>query len=267
MIVFMNFATTTSPNLASGMMSRFSAECRRDMALLSLRHGRLARPRNFSVWIHGSRSRSPEDDATLRFASLRTLGAVFRPALLAVLDSLGVEHAAQDVVAHAGQVLDAAAADHNHRVLLQVVAFARDIADDLEAVGQPHLGDLAQGRIRLLRRRGIDACAHAALLWARLEMAGLLAVGLRLPRLADQLANRRHVGPKLLSCPASGGHRRTRKSDSVPYEAVPAKPMRLRAKQTAPIKPAWGFGRRRKQRITQLEARDLAKQNRPLRAG
>jgi hypothetical protein len=28
----MNFATTTSPYLASGMMSRFSALCRRDMA-------------------------------------------------------------------------------------------------------------------------------------------------------------------------------------------------------------------------------------------
>src|SRR5271156_1051575 len=179
MIVFMNFATTTSPNLASGMMSRFSAECRRDMALLSLRHGRLARPRNFSVWIHGCRSRSPEDDATLRFASLRTLGAVFRPALLAVLDSLGVQHAAQDVVADAGQVLDAAATDHDHRMLLQVVALAGDIADDLEAVGQPHLGDLAERRIRLLRRRRIDARAHAALLRRLLQGRNLLARLLR----------------------------------------------------------------------------------------
>jgi hypothetical protein len=30
--VFMNFATTTSPYLASGMISRFSALCRRDIA-------------------------------------------------------------------------------------------------------------------------------------------------------------------------------------------------------------------------------------------
>src|SRR5277367_306971 len=136
---------------------------------------------------------------TLRFrsGSLRTLGAVFGAALLAVLDPLGVEHAAQDVVAHAGQILDAAAADHDHRMLLQVMALTRDIADDLEAIGQPDLGDLAERRIRLLRRRRIDARAHAALLRARLEMAGLLAVGLWLPRLADQLAYRRHVGPKL----------------------------------------------------------------------
>src|SRR5271168_612175 len=107
----------------------------------------------------------------LRLSLLRTLGAIFRPALLAVLDPLGVEHAAQDVVAHAGQVLDAAAADHDHRMLLQVVAFARYVADDLEAVGQADLGDLAKRRIRLLRRRRVDARAHSALLRACLEMA------------------------------------------------------------------------------------------------
>src|SRR5262249_42999140 len=75
-----------------------------------------------------------------------TLGAVFRPALLTVLDALGVQHAAENVVAHAGQVLDAAAADHDHRVLLQVMALAGDVADHLEAVGQAHLGDLAKRR-------------------------------------------------------------------------------------------------------------------------
>src|ERR1700749_3142064 len=135
----------------------------------------------------------------MTFASLRSLwplGAVLRTALLAVLDPLRVEHAAQDVIAHARQILDAAAADHDDRMLLQIVTLAGDIADDLEAVGQPHLGDLAQRRIRLLRRRRIDARADAALLRARLKMAGLLAVGLRLPRLADQLADRRHVASK-----------------------------------------------------------------------
>src|SRR2546430_15991252 len=95
--------------------------------------------------------------------------SVFGPALLAVLDPLRVEHAAQDVVAHARQVLDAAAADHHHRVLLQVVSLARYVADHLEAVGETHLGDLAQRRVRLLRGRRVDARAHAALLRARLQ--------------------------------------------------------------------------------------------------
>src|SRR6266567_85620 len=94
----------------------------------------------------------------------RTLRAVLRTTLLTVLDALGIEDAAEDVVAHAGQILDATATDHDHRVLLQVMTLTRDVADDLEAVGQAHLGDLAQRRVRLLRRRGVDACAHAALL-------------------------------------------------------------------------------------------------------
>src|SRR5437899_8870954 len=97
--------------------------------------------------------------ATLR--SFRTLGAVLRTALLTVLDALGIQHAAEDVVANAGQVLDAAAADHHHRVFLKVVTLARDVADHLEAVGQADLGDLAQRRVRLLRGRGVDARANA----------------------------------------------------------------------------------------------------------
>src|ERR1700738_533845 len=98
------------------------------------------------------------------FRSLRPLGAVLRAALVAVLDALRVEHAAQDVIANARQILDAAAADHHHRVLLQIVPLARDIADDLEAVGQANFGDLAQRRVRLLRRRRIDARANTTLL-------------------------------------------------------------------------------------------------------
>src|SRR6185295_17565367 len=86
---------------------------------------------------------------------LGPLGAVLRTALLAVLDALRIEHAAQDVVAHTWQVLHAAAADHHHRVLLQIVALTRDVADALEAVGEAHLRNLAQRRVRLLGRRRI----------------------------------------------------------------------------------------------------------------
>src|SRR3984885_9631043 len=94
----------------------------------------------------------------------RTLRAVLRTALLTVLDALGIEDAAENVVTHAGQILDAAAADHDHGVFLKVMAFTRNVADDLEAVGQAHLCNLAQRRVRLLRRRGVDARANAALL-------------------------------------------------------------------------------------------------------
>src|SRR5262249_22877802 len=119
---------------------------------------------------------------------------VLRTTLLTVLDALGIQHAAEDVVAHARQVLDAAAADHDHRVLLEVMTLTRDVADDLEAVGQAHLGDLTQRRVRLLRRRGVDARANAALLRRLLQRRHLLARLLHFTRLCDQLVDRRHPG-------------------------------------------------------------------------
>src|SRR5581483_10612535 len=192
---FMNLVMTMFPNFGSGFTSRFSAEWRRDM-LSFLRHGRACpgHPRlNSLIQIPGSHFVRPGMTfATLR--SLRTLGAVLRTALLAVLDALSIQHAAEDVVAHAGQVLDAAAADHDHRVLLQIMAFTRDVADHLEAVGQAHFCDLAQRRVRLLRRRGVDACANAALLRRLLQRRHLLARLLHRARTCDQLVDRRHLG-------------------------------------------------------------------------
>src|SRR5580658_9632152 len=159
---FMNLVTTSFPNFGSGRISRLSALWRRDIAIA------------FS-------------------GSLRPLRAVFGSALSAVFDALRIEYAAQNVVAHAGQILDAAAADHHHRMLLQVMALARDVADHLEAVGQPDLGDLAQRGVRLLRRRGVDAGADTALLRALLQSRHLLLRVLRHPRLANELVDRRHA--------------------------------------------------------------------------
>src|SRR5262245_58049101 len=163
MSVFMNFESTTSPNLASGRTSRFSAARRRDICFLP--------------------------------ALLRTLGAVLRTALLTVLDALRIEGAANDVVAHARQVLDATAADHDHRVLLQIVALARDVAHHLVGVGEADLGDLAQRRVRLLRGRRVDARANAAFLRAGLQRRHLVARGEAVTLLADQLVDGRHRLP------------------------------------------------------------------------
>src|SRR5262249_18322152 len=106
---------------------------------------------------------------------LRPLGAVFGPALAAVLDAFRVGRAADDVIAHAGEVLDAAAANEHHRVLLQIMALAGDVARDLEPVGQPHARHLAQRRVGLFRRRRIDARADAALLRRSRERRHLVA--------------------------------------------------------------------------------------------
>src|ERR1700748_1203551 len=183
---FMNFVMMMFPNFGSGRTSRFSAEWRRDI------------------------------DQTPRL--LRTLGAVLRTTLLTVLDALGIQHAAEDVVAHARQVLDATAADHHHRVLLKVMAFTRDVADHLEAVGQAHLGDLTKRRVRLLRGRGVDARADAALLRRLLQRRHLLARLLYYARTCDQLVDRQHRSPLL----ARNRHRlrKIRSGQSVPSAAL-----------------------------------------------
>src|ERR1700731_2488264 len=121
MIEFMNFETTKFPNFGSGWISRFSALWRRDIGSVLDAFSDLAvRPARLAGYFG-------------RYLGLllRSLGTVFRTALLAVLHALGVEHAAQDVVAHARQVLDTTATDHHHRVLLQIVALTRNVADDL----------------------------------------------------------------------------------------------------------------------------------------
>src|SRR5215204_3734315 len=87
-------------------------------------------------------------------SALLPLRAVTATRLLAVLHALGVERPADDLVADAGEILHPAAADEHDRVLLEVVANARDVRGDLDAARQAHAGDLAEGGVRLLGRGG-----------------------------------------------------------------------------------------------------------------
>src|SRR5512145_1006721 len=127
-----NLATSTLLNFGSGRISRLGTSLRRGIG-------------------------NP-------LGRLRRLCAVLGAALLAVLHSLSVERAAHDVVAHARQVLDAPAADQHHRVLLEVVALAADVADHLEAVREADLRNLSQRGVRLLWRGRIDPGADSPLL-------------------------------------------------------------------------------------------------------
>src|SRR5262249_36550861 len=139
--------------------------------------GRTHRPDHSRRLYPGPRSAPPRLSgmSLTMLGSLRPLGAVLGPALLAVLHALGIEHAAQDVIAHARKVLHAATTDHDDRVLLQIMALTRNVTDHLETVGEPHLGDLTERRVGLLRRRRIHARADATLLRALLQRRHLLA--------------------------------------------------------------------------------------------
>src|SRR5690606_14657663 len=150
--------------------------------------------------------------------ALRALGAVLRTALATLGDAGGIQRTADGVVTHARQVLDAAAADQHHGVLLEVVAFAADVRADLVAVGQAHLGDLTQGRVRLLRGGGVGAGAGTAALRARLQGRRGALVRFRLPRLADQLVDRRHSKVLLLGAPRTGAGR---ENDGRPKDGLP----------------------------------------------
>src|SRR5919112_2135962 len=97
-------------------------------------------------------------------SALLLLRAVAAAGLLAVADTLGVQRATDDLVAHAGEVLHATAAHEHHGVLLQVVADAGDVGGHLDATGEADASDLAQRRVRLLRRRRVDARADATAL-------------------------------------------------------------------------------------------------------
>src|SRR5262245_55303349 len=113
----------------------------------------------------GSGMRSRRGAGPLRgMSSTLPFRAVAAAGLAPAADAAGVERAAHDLVADAGQVLHAAAAHEHDRVLLEIVALTRDVRSDLRAGGEAHPGDLAERRVRLLRRVGEDAGAHAAAL-------------------------------------------------------------------------------------------------------
>src|SRR5260370_17665017 len=124
---------------------------------------------------------------------LGLLSAVLGAALAPFLDADRIERAADSVIARSGQVLDPAAANQHHRVFLQVVSDARDVGVDLVAVGKPYPRDLAQRRVGLLGRSGLDLRAHAALLRRALQGRRAHLVALLDARLANQLVVSRHV--------------------------------------------------------------------------
>src|SRR3954468_9035973 len=125
-------------------------------------------------------------------SALLLLRAVAAASLLAVLHALGVERTADDLVADTGEVLHATAADEHDRVLLQVVADARDVGGDLDPRGEPDARDLAERGVRLLGSGRVDTRAHTTPLGGSLQSGRLVLRHLVLAALADQLVDGGH---------------------------------------------------------------------------
>src|ERR1700712_1051442 len=125
--------------------------------------------------------------------ALLLLRAVTAASLLAALDTLGVERAADDLVTNAGKVLHPATAHQHDGVLLQVVTLARDVGGDLDLAGQTNASHLAERRVRLLGGRRVDAGTNTATLRTSLESRRLCLAALVLPALPDQLLDSWHL--------------------------------------------------------------------------
>src|SRR3954471_44657 len=138
-------------------------------------------------------------------SALLLLRAVTAAGLLAVADTLGVQRTADDLVANAREVLHPATAHEHDRVLLQVVADARDVRRHLDLAAELHTSDLAQRRVRLLGGGGVHARAHAAPLRTSLQRRRLGLARLRLSALSDQLLDRGHRVSPLPSAAISRG--------------------------------------------------------------
>jgi hypothetical protein len=76
-------------------------------------------------------------------SALGRLGAVLGAGLTTILDSSGVQGAADDVVSDTRQILDTTTPNQDHRVLLKVVPNAGDVGGHLKARGEAHSSHLA----------------------------------------------------------------------------------------------------------------------------
>ena len=115
------------------------------------------------------------------------LRAIFGAALLASFHTGRIKNAADDMVTNAREVLDAASANQHDRVLLQVVAFSRNIRRDDDTVRKLYTSHLAQGRVRFLRGRSVDTRAHSPTLRASGKRGSCRLVLRRLSSIADEL--------------------------------------------------------------------------------
>ena len=94
------------------------------------------------------------------FLLLGLLDAVFGTALFTVGNTLRIKRSADDMVAHAGNVLDTTAPDYDDGMFLKIVALAGDIGVNLDMIGQSYARNLSKRRIGFLRRRREHARAY-----------------------------------------------------------------------------------------------------------
>src|SRR5690606_11880946 len=112
--------------------------------------------------------------------------------LLTILNTLGIQSTANNLVATTWKVLYTTTANEHDGVFLQVVSDTWNVSGNFDATGKAHTCDLTQSRVWLLRGGGVHTGAHATAHWVALKGRGLGLDDLRRAALADQLLNSRH---------------------------------------------------------------------------
>src|SRR6476620_4520368 len=123
----------------------------------------------------------------------RSLRAILGPTLLSIGHANRIQRSANDVIAHARQVLHAASPHEHNGVLLQVVPHAWNIGCDFHAVGKTNTRYFAQCRVGFFRSRGIDTNADPALLRTTFERWALGLALCKTSSVSHQLIDRWHV--------------------------------------------------------------------------
>lgn len=120
------------------------------------------------------------------------LRAVTTTRLFSVFNTQRILGTSDDLISHTWQIANTAATDENNRVLLQIVAFTGDVHRNFFAIGKSDAGNLAKGRIRLLRSHRTDLQTNTLFLGASFQDRGLGELAFLLSSLTEKLVNRGH---------------------------------------------------------------------------
>lgn len=119
---------------------------------------RLCRLRNQSFQRHGSIYSIFKNSHLIL---LRLLGPVLGTTRQPVTDTAQIQCSSDKMVLDSGTILGSTTADEDDTVLLDVVAFTRNISRNHTSTTQSHSGSLSLSRIRLLRLRNTRLETHA----------------------------------------------------------------------------------------------------------
>src|SRR5699024_1638237 len=106
--------------------------------------------------------------------SLRSLSAVLAASLHSLCNALSIQCTTDNVITYTWQVLNSATTDQHYAVLLQVVAYAWNVAGNFDTIGQLNSCDFSQRGVWLLRCHSLNSGANASLL--RRALLGSLAL-------------------------------------------------------------------------------------------